>query len=42
MRNLSTTQIYTQVSVEKLREIHAATYSGITSDRSGRIDSNEP
>ena len=39
--DLSTTQIYTQVSIEKLREIHAATHPGMhaESNRWVRIDS---
>lgn len=38
--DLSTTQIYTQVSIEKLRQIHAATHPGIAaaSSRSVRMD----
>lgn len=40
--DLSTTQIYTQVSIEKLREIHAATHPGTAADRSVRMDRVEP
>lgn len=37
--DLSTTQSYTQVSIEKLREIHAATYPGMRDDqnKSGKL-----
>jgi integrase/recombinase XerD len=41
---LSTTQIYTQVSIRKLKEIHTATHPAkMRSDRSGDVaDRNTP